>query len=171
MPQVAHTHAVLLSRPWWLWGAEMGVNEHGVAIGNEAVFTKAEAGDKALLGMDLLRLALERATTAETAVSVMVDLLERYGQGGPCSYERPGFTYDNSFLVVDPGGAFVLETSGSQWATEVVTGPGRSISNGLTIPAFAKAHRRTLRTWVSSASASGGRPPSPWPVRPVVRWT
>ena len=151
VPQVAHTRAVLLSRPWWMWGAEMGANEHGVVIGNEAVFTTAPAGEKALLGMDLLRLALERASTAEDAVSVMVGLLERYGQGGPCSYERNGFTYDNSFLVVDSGGAFVLETSGSQWATEVVTGPGRSISNGLTIPAFAEAHRRTLRTWMSSA--------------------
>ena len=54
--------------------------------------------------MDLVRLALERAATAEEAVSVMVDLLERHGQGGPCSYERPEFTYDNSFLVADPVG-------------------------------------------------------------------
>ncbi len=88
LPQVGHTFAVLLSRPWWMWGAEMGANEHGVVIGNEAVFTRAEPGGKALLGMDLLRLALERADTAERAVSVMVELLERHGQGGPCSYER-----------------------------------------------------------------------------------
>ena len=90
VPQVAHTRAVLLSRPWWMWGAEMGANEHGVVIGNEAVFTTAPPGEKALLGMDLLRLALERADTAEAAVSVMVELLERHGQGGPCSYERTG---------------------------------------------------------------------------------
>ena len=150
--QVDHTFAVLLSRPWWMWGAEMGANEHGVVIGNEAVFTTADPGEKALLGMDLVRLALERAASAEEAVSVMVELLERHGQGGPCSYERNGFTYDNSFLVADPTTAFVVETAGSRWATEVVTGPGRSISNGLTIPAFARAHRRGLRTWVSSAS-------------------
>ncbi len=143
VPQVEHTHAVLVSRPWWMWGAEMGANEHGVVIGNEAVFTRGRGGDKALLGMDLLRLALERATTAEDAVSVMVELLERHGQGGPCSYERPHFTYDNSFLVADPAGAFVVETAGRHWATEAVRGPGRSISNGLTIPAFAKAHARS----------------------------
>src|SRR5580704_2758129 len=152
IPQARHTHAVVLSRPWWMWGAEMGANEHHVVIGNEAVFTKGSRGEKALLGMDLLRLALERAATADAAVSVIVELLERHGQGGPCSHERPGFTYDNSFLVVDPNGAVVLETAGREWAVESVTGPGRSISNGLTIPMFAKAHGNPTRTWVASAS-------------------
>ncbi|XP_044104745.1 secernin-2 isoform X3 [Neovison vison] len=54
--QVSETHAVILSRPSWLWGAEMGANEHGVCIGNEAVWTKEPVGKgEALLGMDLLR--------------------------------------------------------------------------------------------------------------------
>ena len=33
-PQVQQTHAVLLARPYWIWGAEMGANEHGVVIGS-----------------------------------------------------------------------------------------------------------------------------------------
>lgn len=151
VPQVAHTHAVLLSQPWWLWGAEMGANEHGVVIGNEAVFTTGPAEtERGLLGMDLLRLALERATSAADAVGVIVDLLEAHGQGGPCSWEHPRLTYDNSFLVADPDGAIVLETAGRSWATETVRGPGRSISNGLTIEPFASAHTQRIRPYVAS---------------------
>ncbi|XP_068263989.1 secernin-3 isoform X3 [Nyctibius grandis] len=56
--QAARTHAVVLSRPAWLWGAEMGANEHGVCIGNEAVWGREEVCDgEALLGMDLVRFA------------------------------------------------------------------------------------------------------------------
>ena len=138
IPQVERTHAVLLSQPWWMWGAEMGANEHGVVIGNEAVFTNQPLGEPGLLGMDMLRLALERAATADEAVGVIVELLERHGQGGPCSHERPGFSYHNSFLVADPSGAIVLETAGVNWAVEHVIGRGRSISNGLSIAGFAE---------------------------------
>lgn len=56
--QAERTHGVVLSRPAWLWGAEMGANEHGLCIGNEAVWGREEAGgEEALLGMDLVRFA------------------------------------------------------------------------------------------------------------------
>ncbi len=157
IPQVAHTHAVTLSQPWWMWGAEMGANEHGVVIGNEAVFTKRPKGEAGLLGMDLLRLALERAATAADAVQVLVELLERHGQGGACSHDHPDFTYHNSFLVADPNGAIVLETADTHWATEDVRGPGRSISNGLTIDGFAAAHADRLRGRVAACSLRRAR--------------
>lgn len=152
IPQARHTHAVLLSQPWWMWGAEMGANEHGVVIGNEAVFTRGAprtTTGSELLGMDLLRLALERAQTAEAAVGVIVELLERHGQGGSCSHEHPRFTYDSSFLVADRTGGWVLETAGRAWAAERVTGAGRSISNGLSIEHFARAFADRAREQVS----------------------
>lgn len=156
--QAGQTYAVVLSRPWWMWGAEMGANEHGVVLGNEAVFTRRTGNpDGELLGMDLLRLALERAGNRHEAVEVIVQLLERHGQGGACSYERPKFTYDNSYLIADPAGAIVLETAGKHWATEEVTGAGRSISNGLTIPGFADRYADPARGMVAACSQRRAR--------------
>ncbi|KAM9851116.1 secernin-3 isoform 2-T2 [Aulostomus maculatus] len=132
--QAAHTHAVILSRPAWLWGAEMGANEHQVCIGNEAVWGRESVNDEeALLGMDLVRLGLERADTAEKAVGVITDLLEKYGQGGQCLEDQCGFTYHNSFLISDRKEAWVLETSGRYWAAERVQGGHRNISNEYSI--------------------------------------
>ncbi|KAJ9589848.1 hypothetical protein L9F63_017003 [Diploptera punctata] len=134
--QVEATQAVILSKPAWMWGAEMGANESGVVIGNEAVWTRLsgpEDSDEKLLGMDLVRLGLERASTAEQAVEVISALLERYGQGGPCSDVIPDFTYHNSFLIADPREAWVLETAGTVWAAEKVTAGCRNISNALSI--------------------------------------
>ena len=131
IPQVTRTHAVILSKPYWIWGAEMGVNEHGVAIGNEAVFTKAKREEPGLLGMDLLRLGLERAESATAAVEVITALLEKYGQGGQAGHTHK-LLYDNSFIVSDTREAWILETAGRDWAAQKVDGRG-SISNGLTL--------------------------------------
>ena len=132
IPQVEKTHAVLLSKPFWMWGAEMGVNEHGLVIGNEAVFSKIPANKKpALLGMDLLRAALERAVTPREAVQVIVDLLEEFGQGGNCTYGKELY-YHNSFLIANADDAWVLETVDKQWAARQVK-DAYSISNCLTI--------------------------------------
>jgi len=132
IPQVVHTYATLLSKPFWIWGAEMGVNEHSVAIGNEAVFTKLPYEKKAgLIGMDLLRLGLERATTARQAVEVITSLLEEFGQGGNCGFTHKS-VYHNSFLIADPRDAWVLETAGTEWVAQQIHGV-YTISNGLTI--------------------------------------
>ncbi len=132
IPQAQKTHAVLLSKPFWMWGAEMGVNEHGLVIGNEAVFSKIPANKKpALLGMDMLRAALERAVTPREAVQVIVDLLEGFGQGGNCTFGEELY-YHNSFIIANADDAWVLETIDRQWAARQVRDV-YSISNCLTI--------------------------------------
>jgi secernin len=132
IPQVRSTNAVLLCRPFWMWGAEMGANEHGVAIGNEAVFSRvAPPRNAALTGMDLLRLALERADSAKEAVDVITSLLEKHGQGGDCGYLHESY-YHNSFLISDTREGFVLETVGQEWLVERVRDI-RAISNAYSI--------------------------------------
>jgi secernin len=111
----------------------MGANECNIVIGNEAVWTRELEGPPALLGMDLLRLALERSSTAIQAVHIICELLEEHGQGGACAEHDPGFTYHNSFLIVDPVEAWVLETAGQWWIAQQLTNGFRNISNGLSI--------------------------------------
>jgi secernin len=127
--------ALVGSRPAWLWGLEHGVNEHRVAVGNEMLWTTSDprSAPPALIGMDLVRLALERATDADAAVDVIADLLARYGQGGAAEADPPK-TYFSSFLVADPQRAWVLETSGNTWAARPVgPGAGAAISNRITL--------------------------------------
>lgn len=132
IPQVEHTYGVILSKPRWMWGAEMGANEWGVVLGNEAVWTNQPYQSTGLLGMDLVRLGLERGETAFAALQVIISLLEQYGQGGNCAEHR-SFTYHNSFLIADYKEAWILETAGEYWVAERVTQGTRSISNHLSI--------------------------------------
>ena len=132
VPQAEETYAVLLSRPDWMWGAEMGVNEFGLCIGNEAVFTKGTYGKTGLTGMDMVRLALERSKTAKEALNLLTQLLETYGQGGNCGFDHD-FYYDNAFLIMDRDDLFVLETAGKQWVYKQYD--AANISNRLSIGA------------------------------------
>eukprot|EP00092_Neocalanus_flemingeri_P093404 GFUD01118711.1.p1 GENE.GFUD01118711.1~~GFUD01118711.1.p1 ORF type:complete len:403 (+),score=147.85 GFUD01118711.1:56-1264(+) len=135
--QVTSTLGVVLSKSAWMWGAEMGANQAGVVIGNEAVWNRLSCSShdlvSRLLGMDLLRLGLERGNTAKEAVEVITSLLEKYGQGGQCSDIVPDFSYHNSFLIADQTEAWVLETADRLWAAEKVERGCRNISNCLSI--------------------------------------
>lgn len=115
IPQAEYVYSVLLVKPSWTWGAEMGVNEWGVSVGNEALFTKgSDKKTERLIGMDIVRLALERSKTAKEAVDVVKYLIETYGQGGNCGFDGK-FYYDNSFLICDKDKAFIMETCGGRW--------------------------------------------------------
>jgi dipeptidase len=118
--EVPHSFAVMGHSPWWVWGFEHGVNQHAVAIGNHSVFTNEPLEERAgLIGMDLVRLALERASSARAALDVIVALVAEHGQGGAAlAPEGPG--YHNSFLIADPREVWVLETSNRRHAARRV---------------------------------------------------
>lgn len=120
VPQVAETYRVLGHSPWWVWGFEHGVNEHGVAIGNQTVFSREPVEETpGLIGMDLVRLGLERGRDAREALEAIASLLERHGQGG-CALAPGAAGYHNSFMIADPEHAWVMETSGRHWAARRV---------------------------------------------------
>ena len=127
IPQAKRTYSVVGSRPYWIWGFEMGYNEKGLVIGNEAEGSRMQAEtEEGILGMDLLRLALERAETAKEAISVITDLLQKYGQRANASALTQR-TYENTFIITDKEACWVLETAGREWvAKEIKTKKGIS---------------------------------------------
>jgi dipeptidase len=129
--EVEETSALIGSQPYWLWGLEHGVNEHRVAIGNETVFAKEALGSRGLIGMDLVRLGLERSRSAEEALAVITRLIERHGQGGS-GHARVDWPYHNAFLIADPTSAWIVETSDRHWAARRVSELG-NVSNGLAL--------------------------------------
>lgn len=131
IPQVAETCGLIGSRPYWCWGFEHGLNEHGVAIGNHTIFTRESPTGTGLIGMDLVRLGLERGRSAYEALGVITALLAAYGQGGS-GFADKDWGYNNSFLIADRHGAYVLETSDRAWAWREVEDVA-SLSNHMTL--------------------------------------
>jgi len=164
IPQVAETFATLGSSPYWCWGYEEGINEFGVAIGNEGIWTRSlaeatkayhrgEGPAQGPTGMDLIRLGLERGRSAAEALEVIAGLLERHGQFGsglPCM-DVAG-AYDNSFIIADPGEAWILETAGTRWVARSVAQGVASISN---TPSLGRSFDLAAEDLVDHAVARG----------------
>lgn len=132
-PQAKETYEVILTKAFWTYGCEMGVNEYGLAMGEEAVYTTLDKteSETGVIGPDLMRLALERTKTCQEAIEFMTATLEKYGQGGNCEMSGNSH-FDSSFLMSDSQEAYILETAGREWAIKQIDDVG-SISNLLTI--------------------------------------
>jgi len=108
-------YAILLSKPSWMSGGEMGINGKSLAIGNEAVFSRFKPDEHGVLGMDILRAALSACATAKEAVDFITSFVETYPQGGNGAY-KGRLIYNNSFIAADPEEAYIIETAGKRWA-------------------------------------------------------
>jgi secernin len=121
----------VLSKPSWMAGGEMGMNEKGVAIGNEAVFSRIKPRPDGVLGMDILRSALSASRDARSAVDFICSFTEGHDQGGNGAYKGK-LVYNNSYLVASREEAYVVETAGRRWAWQAIEGYG-AISNAYSI--------------------------------------
>lgn len=146
IPQAEKTYTVLGASQFWAWGAEQAINEHGVAVATEAIFTKewralhdrATKGEqvaRGMLGINLLRLALERGKTAREVLDVMTRFVEEYGQWGSCIAGMSDLeaSYDYSYIIADGTEAWILEAVGREWAARKVRKGVANIGNYLSI--------------------------------------
>jgi len=130
--QVAETYRVMGHSPVWCWGFEQGVNEFGVAIGNQATWSCEPLEQQAgLLGSDLVRLGLERGRDAREALEVIATLVESHGQGGSAFAAEGDGGCQNSFAIADGRSAWVLETTARRWAARSVE--AARLTNTLTL--------------------------------------
>ena len=116
VPKYKKKFQVILAKPFWMWGGEMGINECGLVICNVALFSKRKfkKENSGLLGMDMIRIALEASENAEEALNKIVELVEAYEQDANSSYKGK-FLYDNAFLISDKTTAFYIETVDRSW--------------------------------------------------------
>ncbi len=124
-------YSYVLSKPSWMPGGEMGVNSRGLAVGNEAVFSRFKVKKDGVLGMALLRATLASAGSAAEARDLICAFVETHDQGGNGAY-KGSLVYSNSFIVSDPSEAFVVETAGRRWAWKHA-GKAATISNAYSI--------------------------------------
>jgi len=107
IPQAEETFEILLTKAFWTYGCEIGVNEYGLSMGEEAVFTTQMDEEKdGIIGPDLMRLGLERARNCQEAIQIMTDLLEQYGQGGSAEHKGNSH-FDSRIIKSDPHEAYI----------------------------------------------------------------
>jgi dipeptidase len=127
LPQARKTCTVLAGRAHGFWGYHHGLNEHQLALGCATLRTRLPGEAPGLLGPDLVRLVLERCRSARQAVDLLVDLVERHGQGPfpGCPEQVEG---DQAFLIADASEAFAVETTGHYWVMQEI-GRARAVSD------------------------------------------
>jgi len=119
IPQAKITYETILGRSFWAWGSELGANELGISVGNEAAFSNQTNQNDGVCCLDLCRIAAERSTSAKNAAEILGQLVEEFGQGGNTQM-MGNFAFDSGLLVADSSEAYVINCAGKQWAAKKV---------------------------------------------------
>ncbi len=119
LPQVRRTNTLIGGRAAGAWGCWHGVNEHGLAMGATPTHTRLRDDAAGLTGADLVRLTLERSSTARQGVDAAAGLITRHGQG-PYPGCPADEDHDNAFLIADAREAYLLAACGGHWAVQQV---------------------------------------------------
>lgn len=124
LPAPTQTQSLFLSGPDWCWGGSMGANESGLAMTTQPAWSRFKMDRQApgLLGMDLVRVVLERARGAREGVEILAHFLQEFGPGGSQGYRKKDFA-DNVFLLADPSEGWLVEWAGREWGARQLNEP------------------------------------------------
>ena len=112
VPATEKTNAMLLYKSEGSFGANMGVNSHGVVIGVANAFIRFFGfRSKKITGQSLLRLALENTNNAKDAAKYIASVVAGQEKSG-----NMGF----SFLISDREEAYQLEVAGKFYAIKKI---------------------------------------------------
>lgn len=64
---------------------------------------------------------------------MITNLLNEFGQGGPCVEDDSDIFYHNAFVIVDANEGWLIETCGKLWAAVKIESAYKHFSNGYTI--------------------------------------
>lgn len=164
VPQVPHTYGVLGSKLETFFGFEHGINEWGLAIGNEQTSGREIPEPKwGLIGMDILRLTLERCKTAREAIDCIAGLLEKYGTGGDPTVRIPYF--NTNLIIADPDECFVFESHQRDWVAKKVDTTA-VIGNCYSLQDYDMISDRAIQNAVENGWWAEGKP-----FNPARAWT
>lgn len=126
LSQCKQSLATLGCQPENCWGYLYGVNEKRVAVGFSTWESRLPTSRPSMAATDLVRLLLERSSSARQATDLLTDLISRHGQRNGAGFEN-GET-DHVFLVTDNQEAFVVEAADRFWTLQEISS-ARAVSD------------------------------------------